>query len=212
MAISSSNQRRLISIVFILLFICMLHVTGLRQWSRMYVSSSRLVTRSVSSFSPRRMSTTDTDLDLDRYSSKTTNIPQPAKRSMTDQVQAASIASAAAMAAAAVNAAVSMKPLSAPDATKSFVYKDGAAEGRIGKVDEVGLPLVYDRVLIEAYWKKQGSALTQRWTEFLGYAVPFLTKVITILVTGGSDELKANGAQLARDARIIFEKLVCIFN
>lgn len=136
-----------------------------------------------------------------------TKVSTKNKRSMSEQVQAASIASAAAVAAAAVNAAVSMRPLTAPDSGRTFVFKDGGSKDRIGKVDEVGLPLVYDRELIQAYWQKQGSALNQRWSEFLGYSVPFLTKVITILVSGGSEELKASGAELARDARIIFEKL-----
>lgn len=130
------------------------------------------------------------------------------KRNAIDQLSVASVASAAAVAAAAVNAAVGMRTLSAPDTEKSFVYRDGAAADRVGKVDEVGLPLVYDRELIQAYWKKQGSALSQRWAEFLGYAIPFLTRVVTILVSGGAEELKANGASLAKDVRIIFEKLV----
>lgn len=100
-----------------------------------------------------------------------------------------------------------MRTLSAPDVEKSFVYKDGNSANRTGKVDEAGLPLVYDKNLIEQYWKKEGSALSSRWTEFLGYAVPYLTKVITLVVSGGSGELKKNGKMLARDARIIFEKL-----
>lgn len=129
------------------------------------------------------------------------------QRSVIDQVTSASIASAAVIAATAVNAAVSMKQLSAPDAVKSYVYRDGASTNRAGIIDEVGLPLVYDKVLIESYWKKQGSALTQRWTEFLGYAVPYLTKVIAMVVRGGSDELRQNSGTLAQDARIIFEKL-----
>eukprot|EP01039_Chlorochromonas_danica_P002685 gene2685-2934_t len=128
-------------------------------------------------------------------------------RNLVNQVSSASIASAAAVAAAAVNAAVSMRPLSAPDGSKTFVFKDGAAANRTGKVDEVGLPLIYDKELIEAYWKKQGSALSRRWTEFLGYSVPYLTKVITMVVSGGSEELKANSGVLAKDARLIFEKL-----
>ena len=103
-----------------------------------------------------------------------------------------------------------MRPLSAPDSEKTYVYRDGAAMNRAGKIDEFGLPLIYDKDLIEAYWKTQGSALSSRWTEFLGYAVPFLTRIITLLVSGGSGELKKNGASLAKDARIIFEKLVCI--
>eukprot|EP01031_Cornospumella_fuschlensis_P036183 gene36183-43887_t len=129
------------------------------------------------------------------------------EKTMVDQIGAASLASAATVAAAAVNAAVSMRPLSAPDASKSFVLKDGASANRTGVVDEAGLPLVYDKQLIEQYWKKQGSALTRRWTEFLGYAVPYLTRVLTIALSEGSGGLQANGASLAKDARVIFEKL-----
>ena len=127
--------------------------------------------------------------------------------SVIDQISSASIASAAVIAATAVNAAVGMRQLSAPDVTKTFVYLDGNSENRTGVVDEVGLPLIYDKELIQLYWNKQGGALTQRWTEFLGYTIPFLTKVITIVVRGGNDDLKNNGAILARDARIIMEKL-----
>lgn len=84
------------------------------------------------------------------------------ERTMVDQLGAASLASAATVAAAAVNAAVSMRPLSAPDASKSFVLKDGASEHRIGVVDEAGLPLVYDKQLIETYWKKQVKYVVYR--------------------------------------------------
>eukprot|EP00596_Hydrurales_sp_CCMP1899_P003506 CAMPEP_0119051186 /NCGR_PEP_ID=MMETSP1177-20130426/72890_1 /TAXON_ID=2985 /ORGANISM="Ochromonas sp, Strain CCMP1899" /LENGTH=858 /DNA_ID=CAMNT_0007030309 /DNA_START=118 /DNA_END=2694 /DNA_ORIENTATION=- len=129
------------------------------------------------------------------------------KRNLVEQLSAAGIASAAVAAATVVNSAVGMRPLSAPDSDKTYVYRDGAALNRAGKVDEFGLPLVYDKDLIQAYWGTQGSALTSRWTEFLGYAVPFLTRVITIVVAGGSGDLKKNGASLAKDARIIFEKL-----
>lgn len=101
-----------------------------------------------------------------------------------------------------------MRTLQAPSAEQTYVYRDGAAANRTGKVDEYGLPLIYDKDLIQAYWEKQGSALTRRWTEFLGYAVPFLTRIITIVVSGGTEELKNNGASLAKDAREIFEKLV----
>ena len=132
------------------------------------------------------------------------------RRSLVDQAGKASMASAAVVAAAAVNAAVGMRQLSAPDAEKTFVFKEGAAQDRIGKVDEYGLPLVYDKDLIQQYWSKQGSALSRRWAEFLGYAVPFLTKVITLTVSGGNDELSKNGAALAKDAREIFEKLVSL--
>lgn len=129
------------------------------------------------------------------------------RRNVMEQVGAAGVASAAVIAAAAVNQAVGMRTLEAPDAGRTYVYRDGAANNRTGKVDEVGLPLIYDKDLIQLYWKKQGSALTQRWAEFLGYAVPYLTKVVTIVVTGGSADLGRNGGALAKDARVIFEKL-----
>ena len=132
--------------------------------------------------------------------------PIPSK-SVQNQISSGGVAAAATVAAAAVNAAVSLKTLDAPDVVRSYVYRDGAAENRTGMVDDVGLPLVYDKDLIQSYWKKQGSALTQRWTEFLGYAVPFLTRVLTIVVSGGTPELKNQGATLAKDAREIFEQL-----
>jgi hypothetical protein len=44
-----------------------------------------------------------------------------------------------------------------------------AALGRVGVCD--------DR-------KKEGSALQQRWTEFLGYSVPYLTRMVGMLITG----------------------------
>jgi hypothetical protein len=124
-----------------------------------------------------------------------------------NKLGAAGLAQAAVVAATAVNQAVGMRELEAPDVDKTYVYKDGAAANRTGLIDEVGLPLIYDKKLIESYWKSQGSALTSRWTEFLGYALPYLTRIITILVSGGSPELKKQGAVLAKDARIIFEKL-----
>eukprot|EP01035_Chromulina_nebulosa_P018089 gene18089-23737_t len=122
-------------------------------------------------------------------------------------MSAASVASAAVVAAAAVNAAVGMRPLQAPDISKTYVYINGANTNRTGVVDEVGLPLIYDKDLIQIYWKNQGSALTQRWTEFLGYTVPYLTKIITLIVSGGTSELQKNSGVLARDARVIMEKL-----
>ena len=124
-----------------------------------------------------------------------------------NKLGAAGLAQAAVVAATAVNQAVGMRELQAPDVDRTYVYKDGASANRTGMVDEVGLPLVYDKKLIESYWKSQGSALTSRWTEFLGYAIPYLTRIITILVSGGSPELKKQGAVLAKDARVIFEKL-----
>merc|ERR1719174_3036607 len=80
--------------------------------------------------------------------------------------------------------------------------------GRAGLMSaETGLPLSYDKDRIQQYWLKQGSALQQRWGEFLRLSVPFLLKTATLLVQGGVDALQENDAELARDARVICEQL-----
>jgi predicted unusual protein kinase regulating ubiquinone biosynthesis (AarF/ABC1/UbiB family) len=66
---------------------------------------------------------------------------------------------------------------------------------------------VYDAAAIQAFWAKQGGALQRRWGEFLSLSVPFLTRVATLSITGGAAELSKNEASLARDARVIIEKL-----
>lgn len=130
------------------------------------------------------------------------------QRGALDQLSAAGTSAALLAATAAVNAAVSMRDLSAPEVgERSFVLRDGTQEDRRGLIDDVGLPLVYDKDLIQAYWAAQGGALTSRWTEFLGVSVPFLTRVITILISKGSGELKAQSASLAQDARERMETL-----
>ena len=98
----------------------------------------------------------------------------------------------------------SSKAVAAPEAAGSFVAMDDA---RKNLVDEDGLPLVYDKDAIQAYWEGQGSALQQRWLEFLGETVPFLTKVAGLLISGGTEALEANAADLAFDARVNLEKL-----
>jgi predicted unusual protein kinase regulating ubiquinone biosynthesis (AarF/ABC1/UbiB family) len=108
------------------------------------------------------------------------------------------------MATAAVNAAVAMRSLEAPDLEKSYIALDRseAAKG----FDDEGLPLVYDKQLIEQYWKKERGALNKRWSTFVGKAVPFLTKLITLFIRDG----KINDAQipeLSRQARIDIEEL-----
>jgi len=133
---------------------------------------------------------------------------QQQQRGALDQLSAAGTSAALLAATAAVNAAVSMRDLSAPEVgERSFVLRDGTQEDRRGIVDDVGLPLVYDKDLIQAYWAAQGGALTSRWTEFLGISVPFLTRVITILISKGSGELKNQAASLAQDARERMETL-----
>lgn len=125
-------------------------------------------------------------------------------RTPIDQLGAAGAVSAASVAAAAVNQAVSMTSLDAPDVSKSLVARSGD-DG--GLDEETGLPLSYDKELIEKYWRSQGASLQQRWSEFLRLAVPFLLRVATLLVQGGVEQLKANDASLARDARQICEQL-----
>lgn len=131
------------------------------------------------------------------------------QRSAMDQLTSVGASAAFVAATAAVNAAVSMRDLSAPDVDerKSFVFKDGASENRRGVVDEVGLPLIYDKDLIQQYWKGQSRALSSRWAEFLGVSVPFLTRIFTIVISQGAGELKVQAGSLAKDARERMEVL-----
>lgn len=108
------------------------------------------------------------------------------------------MASAAAMATAAVNAAVSMKALEAPDVTKSYISLDKTQK----ELDEEGLPLVYDKDLIQAYWSKERGALNKRWRYFVGKAVPFLTKLTTLFIRDGKivdEEIPALSKQARMD-------------
>ena len=118
------------------------------------------------------------------------------------------VAASAATAAAAVieetSRAVATKGVEAPDADRSFVSMD---QERAGLVDDEGLPLIYDKDAIQSYWAGQGGALQQRWIEFLGVSVPFITRVAGLLISGGTDALEDNAAELAQDARVNLEKL-----
>lgn len=89
--------------------------------------------------------------------------------------------SAAAIATAAVNSAVAMKTLEAPEVEKSFIALDKTVEVDDGS----GLPLTYDKELISQYWKKERGALNQRWSYFVGKAVPFLTRLVTLFISEG---------------------------
>jgi len=112
------------------------------------------------------------------------------------------MASAAAVATAAVNAAVSMKTLEAPDVEKSYISLDKTKK----ELDEEGLPLVYDKELIEQYWSKERGALNQRWGYFVSKAVPFLTKMVTLFIRDGKiadNEIP----ELSRRARIDLQDL-----
>jgi hypothetical protein len=106
---------------------------------------------------------------------------EPKELSLGDRMANSGIAGAAAVAAAAVNAAVSMKSLEAPDVEKSYVSLDKTQK----EIDEEGLPLVYDKELIQQYWSKERGALNQRWAYFVGKAVPFLTKMTTLFIRDG---------------------------
>ena len=137
-------------------------------------------------------------------SASTKKNEQKTGSSLQDRITNSGVASAAAMATAAVNAAVAMRSLEAPDLDKSYIALDRseAAKG----LDDEGLPLVYDKQLIEQYWKKERGALNKRWSTFVGKAVPFLTKLITLFIRDG----KINDAEipeLSRQARIDIEEL-----
>jgi len=143
-----------------------------------------------------------------RAHARTTRAPAPVSQQNEDR-GAGFIANAAVVAATEVAKAVDMRPIEAPDVSETFVAMSDEDSDRIGKVDEVGLPLVYNREAIQKYWEKEGSALQERWGEFTRLSVPFLTRLVTLLLKGGGsfDELNANAASLATDARIIMEKL-----
>ncbi|CAM9527254.1 unnamed protein product [Chrysoparadoxa australica] len=72
------------------------------------------------------------------------------------------------------------------------------------KTDETGLPLIYEPELIQKYWDKRKTNLNKRWSFFLGLTVPFVTRVIKDYTSGS---LVENERELARDLRIIIEKL-----
>lgn len=116
-----------------------------------------------------------------------------------------SLANTAVAAVAAVNAAVSSAEARAPEtARNSFIAREKLPDA---PVDPDGLPLAYDRTAIESHWNRSRGALRSRWTEFLRVTVPLLTKVVSLVVRGGSEELTKNAGTLAKDMRIAAEKL-----
>ena len=124
------------------------------------------------------------------------------------RLQGGGVASAAALATAAVNAAVSMRKLEAPSVQKSYISRN--ATGKASELDGEGLPLVYDKDLIEAYWAKEKNALSQRWNVFVGKAIPFFTKLVQLWIRDGKisdSEIPA----LARQARIDLQELGSTF-
>lgn len=124
------------------------------------------------------------------------------KQDMGTRFANSGVMGAAAMATAAVNAAVAMKTLEAPDVTKSYI----ALDTNKAQVDGDGLPLQYDKQLIEAYWAKERGALNKRWGQFVGKAVPFFTKVVTLFIRDG--EIKESEIPaLSRQARLDLQDL-----
>ena len=82
----------------------------------------------------------------------------------------AGAASTAAIAALEVSKAVRMKGVEAPDGDSSFVALD---QERRGQVDEDGLPVVYDKDLIEKYWYASYASCTPPPSLFREYIVGF---------------------------------------
>lgn len=70
--------------------------------------------------------------------------------------------------------------------------------------DKDGLPLVYDSDSIGRYWDKRPGELNSRWTKFLSVTVPFVTRVVKDYTSGN---IMKNEGELARDLRIVIEKL-----
>ncbi|CAM9922635.1 unnamed protein product, partial [Ectocarpus sp. 13 AM-2016] len=70
--------------------------------------------------------------------------------------------------------------------------------------DADGLPLVYDSDSIGRYWDKRPGELNSRWSKFLSVTVPFVTRVVRDYTSGS---IMKNEAVLARDLRIVIEKL-----
>jgi len=75
------------------------------------------------------------------------------------------------------------------------------------QVDTDGLPLAYDRRRIQSFWDGRPGELQAHWQQFLGFQIPFLTKVATIVISSGPGALLERDGELARDARVIMEKL-----
>ena len=140
--------------------------------------------------------------DVDTTTSKKQDKDDKENISFSDRLTNSGVASAAAMATAAVNAAVSMKSLEAPDVEKSYIALDKTQK----EIDEEGLPLVYDKDLIQQYWSKERGALNQRWGYFVGKAVPFLTKLTTLFIRDGKIA-DSEIPELSRQARVDLQDL-----
>jgi len=127
---------------------------------------------------------------------------EPKSNSLTDRISSSGAVSAAAVATAAVNAAVSMKSLTASSTDKSYIALDTSVKA----IDGEGLPLVYDKDLIEQYWKRERGALNQRWSYFVGKAVPFFTRLVTLFISEGEIN-ERHIPSLSRQARLDLQDL-----
>lgn len=134
---------------------------------------------------------------------KTDKSTKKSESTVGSRFQSSGIASAAAVATAAVNAAVAMRSLEAPDVKKSYIAME---KNYSGALDEDGLPLVYDKDLIEAYWRKERGALNKRWSYFVAKAIPFFTKVVTLFIRDGKIT-DAEIPALSKQARLDLEDL-----
>ena len=160
--------------------------------------------------SPRKPKKQSEPKKKESMSSTTTSINESSASSSSvsggssfgDRIANSGAASAAAMATAAVNAAVAMKSLEAPDVSKSYIALDKDNNA----LDEDGLPLVYDKDLIEQYWRKERGALNKRWSYFVGKAVPFLTRLVGLFIADGKIEEK-HIPSLSQQARIDLQDL-----
>ena len=95
-----------------------------------------------------------------------------------------------------------MKSLEAPDVKKSYIALD---VNNTGALDEEGLPLVYDKELIQAYWSKERGALNRRWGYFVSKAVPFLSKMVTLFIRDGKISDERNSGTLETGAHWIWK-------
>jgi hypothetical protein len=159
-------------------------------WQQQHQHATQLWASTIDDVDKKKSAQDDGDYDDDK------------PMSFRERVTNSGVASAAAMATAAVNAAVSMKTLEAPDDAKSYISLDKSQK----EIDEEGLPLVYDKDLIQAYWSKERGALNQRWGYFVGKAVPFLTRLTTLFIRDGKI-VDSEIPKLSRRARIDLQDL-----
>jgi len=64
-------------------------------------------------------------------------------------------------------------------------------------VDDDGMPLVYNMEKLEAYWEQYPGELTNRWAEFLGVGVPYMSKIIGGFAAGNLEDQEEELAKQA---------------